>query len=1202
MRSFLIILILSFSASLRAAAQELELLTRTEIVVPEVVVANKKHLQPAGGIIRVGVWGPAQPPIMVDNDLHVFEGIAADYLDAVRRMLNIRVQVLYFSGQNEMSAALYSGAIHMAAIYNPDLLDLNPPLIYTTPYLLDYSVMVQKQNHSGDNKDLTGKIIAWAGSKKTGEKLQQDYPAAILQQHNTYAHALAATAFAQADATWGNAATLEYLLRYGYDEELLMSPGRTLSNLNISFGVSPHYPELAEALNMALRMIPLAGRLRIANQWQLQSHYVMKANPLALNPEEDSWLRLHPHLSALMPIAAAPLLFLDQQGSYQGIAKEILDLVAKRAGINVVPMQQPDSAHTAIAEESDFSPAVLIDEQSKASRIYSRPYIVSPWVLVQPVGTPNIVEVSSQKKRRLLLLNHTQLQRYLSQKWPDIQLNSHFSAAEALVQLKDGKVDGVVLPKLHADYFLHHYYPGQLHIMQVMGEQPARIGMSANAANAPLIQIINKALLDIPPETIEPLISRWHSLPHVSRTISWHDYKEVMIKVAVPAGIIILICLIWNRHLQRVVRQRTSAEHALKNQLTFTNTLFNESPVVMYVRDKQARLIHCNKAYLDFLHVSLEEVIGKGTEVYRHLLDEPFLAELEEEHAATLRLGIARTRDLELQFRGRSIHVFHWALPFRDRLGAIVGVIGGWLDVTERHELLLALSAAKEEADTANRSKSQFLASMSHEIRTPLHAIIGLLEIEIRQKPAPEIGNNILVAYESANALLSLIGDILDLSRIESGIHQPKPEPCHLPQRVEQVINLFRNQAESKSIELRHQIDITHPCVMLDAMMFTQIFSNLLSNAIKFTDQGYVSVILYQGSVDTETQRGEFVLDIEDSGCGLNKAQQQAIFEPFVQAGNSQRQLLGTGLGLSICRKLATLLAGDVLVESQPGKGSVFRFYFLAPLTNATETYKQPPQRQPFQQPLRVMIIDDHAPNRLLLGQQLNYAGHKALLLESAIQALAIWRQNPDEFDLIISDCNLPDMDGFAFTRQLRALEAELQRRPVLIYGLTASAEREIIQRCLDAGMDDCMFKPLNVDALMRYLSKTEHQNNPQPEPENLIAPDQNEAFIPCPLLQELAERDRPGCLSFIDSVITSNNEIVAEITASHDCERLSHLGHKMKGGARLINASAVEKLAKALEEKPASSQELALIKAQLTKEIRCLESGLQQFKKRIAV
>lgn len=1193
MRYLLTMLILTFSVSLNAAVKELNLLVRTDIVVPDVVMNSERNTLSENDVLRVGIWGAAQPPLYIDNDHHAFEGLTADYLGAVQRMLKLRMQLIYFPTEEAMAAALAAGTLHMVAIYNPETLMLTPPLIRTTPYLLDSSVILQNTKNNND-KSLTRKIIAWAGPQRIGLKLQQDYPEAILQHHQTYAKALAATAFRQADATWGNASTQEYLLRYGYSNELTMSPSRALSNLNISFGVSPRYPELAEALNMALRMIPLAGRLRIANRWQLQSHYVMKNNPLALTPQEDNWLRLHPFIPIDIAANGAPLFFRDESGTWQGIAKEIVDLISGRAGVLFEPVT-PGQHASVDSTKVHFSPAVLLDEQQRAQHLFSRPYLISPWVLVQAVDTANILEMAGKKNRRVFSLNESRLNAYMAETWPDITLQTQLSPQEALLQLLSGKADGVIIPKVHADFLLRNYYRDRLRIIQVVGEQPAKIGMAVDKANAPLIEIINKALLDIPPETLEPLISRWHNLPQVNRTISWHDYKDVVLKIVALASIIILICLVWNRHLQRVIRQRTEAQHALKDQLTFTNTLFNESPVVMYVRDRQARLMHCNTAYLDFLEVSLEDVVGKGTDVYRHLLDESCLQLLESEHYTTLRQGTASMRDVKMQFRGKTVHVFHWALPFRDRLGAVVGVIGGWLDVTERHELLLALSTAKEDADAANRSKSQFLASMSHEIRTPLHAIIGLLEMETRQKPAREISNNVLVAYESANALLSLIGDILDLSRIESGIHQPKPEPCLLAQRVEQVINLFRNKAESKNIELRHEIDITYPCVLLDAMMFNQIFSNLLSNAIKFTDRGYVSVTLYQGSIDMNEQRGEFVLEIEDSGCGLDEDQQQAIFEPFVQTGDRQRQQLGTGLGLSICRKLAELMGGEIDVESQPGEGAVFRFHFYAPLVDEQQVQQQQAENVPAQGRLRIMVIDDHAPNRLLLGQQLEYAGHQAMLIESAIQALVIWQQDPDAFDLIISDCNMPDMDGFTFARQLRALEQQLQRPRMLIFGLTASAERSIIQRCLDAGMDDCLFKPLSVDTLTRHLSNTTRHLSP-PAPATAQQRPQSALPAPCPLLQELAERDMAGCLAFIDSIIVSNDEILTEINAAHDSAQLSQLGHKMKGGARLINATDVERLAKQLEDKPPAEAVMA-IKSGLAHAIAELEKVLLAFK-----
>ncbi|WP_128600398.1 ATP-binding protein, partial [Pantoea wallisii] len=475
---------------------------------------------------------------------------------------------------------------------------------------------------------------------------------------------------------------------------------------------------------------------------------------------------------------------------------------------------------------------------------------------------------------------------------------------------------------------------------------------------------------------------------------------------------------------------------------------------------------------------------------------------------------------------------------------------------------------------------------------TPLHAIIGLLELETRSQPCETLSENLRVAYGSARALLSLIGDILDLSKIESGLYQPTPESVYLPDVIDQAVTLFRNKAESKGIALHVEMDIAAYWVQTDPLMINQILSNLLSNAIKFTDRGSVTVVLMQG-IAQEAEGCEFVIEVSDEGCGMTEEQQQAIFEPFVQVGERQQQQIGTGLGLSICRNLAQLLDGELIVESTPGEGSVFSFYFRAPPGEPCDQTQPHLSAPVLRDKLSVLVIDDHAPNRLLLGKQLELAGHQVVVTESASEALSLWQQDPLRFDLIITDCNMPGMNGFQFAEALRLHEREHQLPPIKLYGLTASAEQHTMQRCLQAGMDDCLFKPLNLDTLLAQITHCTRRST-----EDVVSDVQAETATPIasPLLIQLADSDPVSCASLLVSIHDSHEQLLAALASTTDADALSQLGHKIKGGAAILNAAGLVELGRKLERHRQDAHNTQALIADITQEINSLNSALVTF------
>lgn len=361
------------------------------------------------------------------------------------------------------------------------------------------------------------------------------------------------------------------------------------------------------------------------------------------------------------------------------------------------------------------------------------------------------------------------------------------------------------------------------------------------------------------------------------------------------------------------------------------------------------------------------------------------------------------------------------------------------------------------------QAKTAYLSIVSHEIRTPLHAIRGLLERQIKENIHPHHPQPLVeVAHNAAENLLAMTGDMLDFSRIESGRLSIKPQDEELISLTRSVVSLFSVLAEQKQLILRLRVEGVSTCrVLIDPCRYKQILTNLLSNAIKFTHKGAINVVLRH----TMSSAGviNVSLSVQDSGCGIAFEDQQKLFRPFMQVNTtSETAWQGAGLGLFICRTLCELMQGELRLESAPGVGTSVHIQLSLP-SGQVESPVMEKHISPEITPVsgkRVLIADDYAPNLLLLRYQLESLGHQVSEANDGAAALDLWRKHRN-YDYILIDCNMPVMDGFTFSQKVRQEERQTSGSCATILGFTASSQtQEIIEQCLAAGMDGCLFKP----------------------------------------------------------------------------------------------------------------------------------------------
>ncbi|MNM10981.1 Virulence sensor protein BvgS precursor [compost metagenome] len=1107
----------------------------------------------------LGTSAPDYPPFDLTLSGHDYEGFTADYAGILGKATGLPITIQRFASRGAAIEALENGEVDLLGTAN-GFEARSANIVLSKPYAVDQPVLVTREGETRSLTDgLAGMRLSMVYHYLPLDEVKALYPKAIITSYPSYQNAINAVAFDQADVFLGDTISTHYMINKGYLNNIRMANFGKHEAYGFSFAVHKNNPELLGIINAMLLAIPTSVRENIAKRWSAGSDILLTDHKLELSYSEERWLAQHPVVRVVVNEAFAPLTFFDSAGNFRGIAADLLELIRLRTGLRF-DIQRSRNDNEMIQRikdnQADVIAALLPSEQRDTLLNFSRPYLQNSYVLLTRKAADSPTNLTQLQGKRLAIAHGNPLMDYLRSEFPHIKLIETPDTFSAVEMLAEGQAEGAVNSLVIANYFISsRLFDHTLQISTTIGTEQAAFSLATGREAKELNDILNKALLSIAPEELGIINSRWRGYSASSQN-TWRNYHRLFYQIVIAAGVLLLISVAWNAYMQRQINQRKAAERALNDQFEFMRSLVNGTPHPLYVRDRQGLLQSCNESYLQAFCARREDVIGKS--VIQGAMSNAFEArEYQADYQRVVAEGRPLILDRALHIGGRRLTIYHWILPYRDSSGEVQGIIGGWIDISERRQLFDDLRSAKERADEANRAKSTFLATMSHEIRTPMNAVIGMLELTLKRIEHHHPDRSAIdVAYHSAKDLLELIGDILDIARIESGHLSLSPERVNPREIVGAVVRIFDGLARQKELELHLDFNPANPPidVLLDPLRFKQVLSNLVSNAIKFTEQGQVRITVDLRPT-AEPDQVLLQLQVEDSGIGISEQDQQRLFEPFAQADNAVRSARGgAGLGLVISRSLCEMMGGSLQLNSQPGKGTQVRMSLplpalpREPMVETIET-----QIQTASIPLNVLVVDDHAANRLLMCQQLEFLGHRFSVAADGQEGFEAWKAGA--FDLVIADCNMPVMNGYELVRTIRRHEQSTQQPPCTVLGFTANAQAEEIQRCKHAGMDDCLFKPLTLAALSQWVEG--------------IAPTSRTPAFNLEGLQQLTGGNPALNQRLLTELLNSNRldrQGLQMLYGSTDPQAFLDIAHKIKGAARIAQASRLIDSCEALE------------------------------------
>ena len=1064
------------------------------------------------------------PPFEYLNAQGQYVGINAELIESLAKRIGIELELVHRPW------------VELELMLREKELDICPGIVRTPErenYLLftnwtfsvPYAIVVRNDEEPiTELEQLRGKTVSVEASYWTEFYLKKHYPTIKLLPVENTLQALLAVSEKKADAFVGNSATISYIQRNHVLTDIRISTFARTRDSQTSIGVRNDYPELVSILNKYLRTFDEKEKQAILDK------YADIVDPVNLSGDALDWLEQHPSVRVGIQNNLAPIEFLDPEGRYTGLSVDYLDHLSQTLGLKFeyVPLESaPEGVEKVLHGTLPMIAAAESTPELRDKLLFSKPFIDLPVVIFIQKSARPIGSVDDLADKTVAAVKGQSMISLLQREFPTIRIKYTDDIPSALRLLQKHEADAYLGSILVTSYYISK--EGMTDI-QISGHTNYRYRPAIAVSNESpeLADILNKGLDAISPNMRNQIYRKWVSL----------DVREgfnysILLKIALPLFLIALLFAYWNYRLKKEVRKTRLAESSLFHRveiekllsgvfspfLTLNQTEIDEGIESALMRIAEFCGINGGHLFLfeddDFTyrltHIRGDETFTGIPEDIRKLTfqqdDYWFKNRFKKGEVITIpdvdadpsipkadkdrirKQNITAILEVPMKDRGKLFgYVGLFSTQGQHEWGEeeikILQTVGQmFLNILLRKASDEKLVEAKEIAEAANHSKSLFLANMSHEIRTPMNAIIGYSNLLGKDKNlSGDQQKNLRAVKTAGEHLLSIINDILEMSKIEAGKIQPHEHALDLFSLLEDIHTLMEERARVKGIALHFtKSSATPQFIHSDGKMIRQILVNLLGNAIKFTQQGSVtldaeciSIPRIEGE-DSSISNLQILFRITDTGPGIPETHLEKIFESFEQIESRLTTEGGTGLGLAISRQCARLLKGNIYAESNVGEGSTFIFHFLTRKGEKTVDIKPVNTRavrklSPEHRNTRVLLVDDQDTNLDILNRTLEPLGFSCKSARNGIEAVALTETWAPK--VILMDIVMPGMGGIEATEHIKN---NPKTRSIQIIAISASALEEEKTRILRSGADAFISKPFSESELLELIGRHAH-------------------------------------------------------------------------------------------------------------------------------